>query len=86
MRIAAILVAACTAFPALAQSRTSVDVQAWYHNNGLCRGSNDPREVRLACNLREVIGARLERSGMCYGKTTEPLNDQTWHRCGPQSR
>lgn len=68
-----------------AEARIFAD--GWYSANLICRGSNDQKEIEVACAFRdEVLDRRLRQAGMCYGKKTEPFNNSTWRKCGPNSR
>jgi hypothetical protein len=59
----------------------------WYAANYICRGSNDKKYVEVACAFRdEILTRHLRQAGMCYGKKSEPYNNSTWHKCGPNSR
>lgn len=58
-------------------------ISQWYDQNGDCRGgSGDSDETWQACNRREVIGAKLQAVGWCYGREGEAGYQMEWHACG----
>jgi hypothetical protein len=67
-------------------AKDSADVTAWYAANSTCRGSYSVKEQETACGLRDSLDAKLAKAGMCYGKKSEPNNNLTWHKCGPNSQ
>jgi hypothetical protein len=68
-------------------SEAKMLVDGWFTANSICRGSNDKKDIEVACAFRdEILDHRLREAGMCYGKKSEPNNNLTWHRCGPGSR
>jgi hypothetical protein len=59
----------------------------WYAANYICRGSNDKKDIEVACAFRDdILDGRLRKAGMCYGKKSEPYNNSTWHKCGSNTR
>ncbi|SCM79507.1 conserved hypothetical protein [uncultured Pleomorphomonas sp.] len=54
----------------------------WHDENGKCRGgSGASDETEKACRRREVIGAKLDAVGWCYGHPGEYGYQTNWHRC-----
>lgn len=70
------------ASPAQAQTAPEL-IERWYEQENLCRGlvRPDPR-IDPACKRRDMIGAQLERLGLCYGILSYGYNSK-WEICSP---
>lgn len=61
-------------------------IERWYRLNEQCRGeSGDKPATMQACDQREVATARLEATGICYGRKGEFGYQMGMHRCTDQS-
>lgn len=50
--------------------------------NELCRGSSDTVVVDKWCPVRDALGDKLGRLGMCYGRPSDTSGaDSDWHLC-----
>lgn len=50
--------------------------------NELCRGSSDTVVVDKWCPVRDALGDKLGRLGMCYGRPSDSSGaDSDWHLC-----
>lgn len=86
---ALLAVALSALFPAATLSQ-SPDVKKWLERHdvldGWCRGDAEGKLTDKACNLREAVGAELERLNWCYGRNGEAGYQKRWHVCGPDSQ
>jgi hypothetical protein len=58
-------------------------IAQWQDDDNSCRGGHgDSPETMKACDRREVITAKLEALGLCYGREGEQGYQMDWHICG----
>jgi hypothetical protein len=83
---ALVVVAASYPGTVLAGPKPESLVSAWYIADEFCRGESDEKIWEPSCGFRDVVlGAELNKLGMCYGKKNQPSSDAKWHKCGPDS-
>lgn len=75
-------------FPTATLSQ-SPEVKKWLERygelNGWCRGDGESKLTDKACELREAVGAELEKLNWCRGRNGEAGYQKQWHVCGPDS-
>lgn len=67
----------------------SPEIKKWLERygelNAWCRGDGEGKLTDKACELREAVGAELEKLNWCYGRKGEAGYQNRWHVCGPNS-